>query len=53
VVIPIVLHHGERGWTEPVSLRELSDASAEVLRVCAVSVPGTPRLMARWSAAVP
>jgi hypothetical protein len=31
VVIPIVLHHGEHGWTEPVSLRELYDAPAEVL----------------------
>jgi predicted transposase/invertase (TIGR01784 family) len=31
VVIPIVLHHGEDGWTEPVSLRELYDAPAEVL----------------------
>jgi predicted transposase/invertase (TIGR01784 family) len=31
VVIPIVLHHGENGWTEPVSLRELYDAPAEVL----------------------
>jgi predicted transposase/invertase (TIGR01784 family) len=31
VVIPIVLHHGESGWTEPISLRELYDAPAEVL----------------------
>jgi predicted transposase YdaD len=31
VVIPIVLHHGEHGWTEPVSLRELYDAHGEVL----------------------
>jgi predicted transposase YdaD len=31
VVIPIVLHHGENGWTEPVSLRELYDAPAAVL----------------------
>jgi predicted transposase/invertase (TIGR01784 family) len=31
VVIPIVLHHGERGWTEPVSLRELYDAPEEML----------------------
>lgn len=26
-----MLHHGENGWTEPVSLRELYDAPAEVL----------------------
>ena len=25
-----MLHHGEDGWTEPVSLRELYDAPAEV-----------------------
>ena len=31
VVIPIVLHHGENGWTEPVSLRALYDAPAELL----------------------
>jgi predicted transposase/invertase (TIGR01784 family) len=31
VVIPIVLHHGEKGWTEPVSLRDLYDAPAEML----------------------
>ena len=31
VVIPIVLHHGERGWTEPVSLRDLYDAPEEML----------------------
>lgn len=31
VVIPIVLHHGEHGWREPVSLRELYDAPAAVL----------------------
>jgi predicted transposase YdaD len=31
VVVPIVLHHGEDGWTEPVSLRELYDAPAAVL----------------------
>ena len=31
VVIPIVLHHGENGWTEPVSLRQLYDAPADVL----------------------
>jgi predicted transposase YdaD len=31
VVIPVVLHHGEDGWGEPVSLRELYDAPAAVL----------------------
>jgi predicted transposase YdaD len=31
VVVPVVLHHGENGWTEPVSLRELYDAPATVL----------------------
>jgi predicted transposase YdaD len=30
VVIPIALHHGEDGWTEPVSLRALYDARTEV-----------------------
>ena len=30
VVIPIALHHGEDGWTEPVSMRALYDARAEV-----------------------
>jgi predicted transposase/invertase (TIGR01784 family) len=31
VVIPIVLHHGEHGWTQPVTLRDLYDAPPEVL----------------------
>ena len=31
VVIPIVLHHGEGGWTEPVTLRDLYDAPPELL----------------------
>jgi predicted transposase YdaD len=31
VVIPMVLHHGEDGWSAPVSLRELYDAPAAVL----------------------
>jgi predicted transposase/invertase (TIGR01784 family) len=39
VVIPIVLHHGEQGWTEPVSLRELYDAPAELLDALRPFVP--------------
>jgi predicted transposase/invertase (TIGR01784 family) len=31
LVIPIVLHHGEDGWIEPVTLRDLYDAPPEVL----------------------
>jgi hypothetical protein len=31
LVIPIVLHHGEDGWTAPVTLRDLYDAPLEVL----------------------
>jgi hypothetical protein len=31
LVIPIVLHHGEGGWSEPTTLRDLYHAPAEVL----------------------
>lgn len=31
IVIPLVLHHGERGWRAPVSLRDLYDAPADVI----------------------
>jgi predicted transposase YdaD len=31
LVIPIVLHHGEDGWLEPRTLRDLYDAPPEVL----------------------
>ena len=31
IVIPIVLHHGEQGWTQPVTLRDLYDAPPDVL----------------------
>jgi hypothetical protein len=31
LVIPIVLHHGEGGWTEPMALSELYDVPPELL----------------------
>jgi hypothetical protein len=42
---PIVLHHGEHGWTEPVSLRELYDAPAELLDALGPFLPALTFLL--------
>lgn len=39
VVIPIVVHHGKRGWTAPVGLRDLYDAPPEVVEAVLPFVP--------------
>ncbi len=38
-VVPIVVHHGERGWTAPRSFEELLDATPETLAALAAYVP--------------
>lgn len=39
VILPVVLHHGERGWTAPRALRELLDGDDAVRESLAHHVP--------------
>jgi hypothetical protein len=39
-IVPVVVHHGERGWTSPVAFEELIDAESETL---AALLPFLPR----------
>ncbi len=38
-VLPMVLHHSERGWTAPTNLRELIDLDHDTFSLCAPHLP--------------
>lgn len=38
-IVPVVLHHSERGWTAPTTLQELLDLDPEALAAVAEHVP--------------